>query len=109
MGTSQLDSSTYTATYGPLQDASRHTVRLGRVRAYYGRIFKTLYPLRFISGDGYRRMIGKQLNIAESRHHLAQPQPGPGGRATRRRRLPRHRRPARLPTTSRWSGTGCGC
>ncbi|MER7850607.1 Tn3 family transposase [Kitasatospora sp. NPDC096077] len=27
--------------------------------------------LQFISDDGYRRMIGKQLNITEARHRLA--------------------------------------
>lgn len=100
-----------TADYGPLQDASRHTVRLDRIRshwgdmlrvagsltlgevrghdlirmlsrdgrptglgdafAHYGRIFKTLHLLQFISDDGYRRMIGKQRNITEARHRLA--------------------------------------
>ncbi|GAA4621992.1 Tn3-like element Tn3 family transposase [Actinoallomurus vinaceus] len=99
------------ADYGPLQEVSRHTVRLDRVRAHwgdmlrvagsltlgevrghdlirmlsrdgrptglgdafahYGRIFKTLHLLQFISDDGYRRMIGKQLNITEARHRLA--------------------------------------
>ncbi len=99
------------ADYGPLQDASRHTVRLDRVRAHwgdmlrvagslttgevrgydlirmlsrdgrptglgdafahYGRIFKTLHLLQFVSDTGYRRMIGKQLNITEARHRLA--------------------------------------
>ncbi|MEU3991737.1 Tn3 family transposase [Streptomyces platensis] len=99
------------AAYGPLQEASRHTVRLDRVRAHwgdmlrvagslttgevrgydlirmlsrdgrptglggafahYGRIFKTLHLLQFISDTGYRRMIGKQLNITEARHRLA--------------------------------------
>ncbi|MCX5141873.1 Tn3 family transposase [Streptomyces sp. NBC_00338] len=100
-----------TADYGPLQDASRHTIRLDRVRAHwgdmlrvagslttgevrgydlirmlsrdgrptglgdafahYGRIFKTLHLLQFVSDTGYRRMIGKQLNITEARHRLA--------------------------------------
>ncbi|MFI6060370.1 Tn3 family transposase [Streptomyces sp. NPDC051286] len=99
------------ADYGPLQVASRHTVRLDRIRAHwgdmlrvagslilgevrghdlirmlsrdgrptglgdafahYGRIFKILHLLQFISDDGYRRMIGKQLNITEARHRLA--------------------------------------
>ncbi|WP_328786155.1 Tn3 family transposase [Streptomyces sp. NBC_00273] len=98
------------ADYGPLQDISRHTVRLDRIRAHwgdmlrvagsltlgevrghdlirmlsrdgrptglgafanYGRIFKTLHLLQFISDDGYRRMIGKQLNITEAPHRLA--------------------------------------
>ncbi|MFD9514877.1 Tn3 family transposase [Streptomyces mirabilis] len=99
------------ADYGPLQEVSRHTVRLDRVRAHwgdmlrvagsltlgevrghdlirmlsrdgrptglgdafahYGRIFKTLHLLQFVSDDGYRRMIGKQLNITEARHRLA--------------------------------------
>ncbi|MFF8958679.1 Tn3 family transposase [Streptomyces sp. NPDC014894] len=100
-----------TADYGPLQEASRHTIRLDRVRAHwgdmlrvagslttgevrgydlirmlsrdgrptglgdafahYGRIFKTLHLLQFVSDTGYRRMIGKQLNITEARHRLA--------------------------------------
>ncbi|MFI6449753.1 Tn3 family transposase [Kitasatospora sp. NPDC050543] len=99
------------ADYGPLQEVSRHTVRLDRIRAHwgdmlrvagsltlaevrghdlirmlcrdgrptglgdafahYGRIFKTLHLLQFVSDDGYRRMIGKQLNITEARHRLA--------------------------------------
>ncbi len=44
---------------------------LGDAFAHYGRIFKTLHLLQFISDDGYRRMIGKQLNITEARHRLA--------------------------------------
>ncbi|MFE1877151.1 transposase [Streptomyces sp. NPDC059496] len=100
------------ADYGPLQEASRHTVRLDRVRAHwgdmlrvagplttgevrgydlirmlsrdgrptglgdafphYGRIFKTLHLLQFVSDIRYRRMIGKQLDITEARHRLAQ-------------------------------------
>jgi hypothetical protein len=110
---------------------------LGDAFAHHGRIFKTLRLLHCISDDGYRRMIGKHLNITEARHRPArriffdrrgelrqdhldgtedqigalglalnamvqwcsgavvQPLPGPGGRATRHRRLPRHRRPAR--------------
>ncbi|WP_172427454.1 Tn3 family transposase [Streptomyces murinus] len=100
-----------TANYGPLQEASRHTARLDRIRvhwsdmlrvagslttgevrryylirmlsrdgrptglgdafAHYGRIFKTLHLLQFVSDTGYRRIIGKQLNITEARHRLA--------------------------------------
>lgn len=44
---------------------------LGDAFAHYGRIFKTLHLLQFISDNGYRRMIGKQLNITEARHRLA--------------------------------------
>ncbi|WP_395298386.1 Tn3 family transposase [Kitasatospora hibisci] len=44
---------------------------LGDAFAHYGRIFKTLHLLQFISDDGYRRMIGKQLDITEARHRLA--------------------------------------
>ncbi|MFF4779219.1 Tn3 family transposase [Microtetraspora fusca] len=39
--------------------------------AHYGRIFKTLHLLQFISDDCYRRMIGTQLNVQEGRHRLA--------------------------------------
>lgn len=31
---------------------------LGNAVAHYGRIFKTLYQLQFVSDDGYRRLIG---------------------------------------------------
>jgi TnpA family transposase len=44
---------------------------LGDAFAHYGRIFKTLHLLQFISADGYRRMIGTQLNTQEGRHRLA--------------------------------------
>jgi TnpA family transposase len=44
---------------------------LGDAFAHYGRIFKTLHLLQFISDDGYRRMIGAQLNVQEARHRLA--------------------------------------
>lgn len=44
---------------------------LGDAFAHYGRIFKTLHLLQFISDDGYRRMIGTQLNVQEARHRLA--------------------------------------
>ncbi|GAB2859000.1 Tn3-like element Tn3 family transposase [Actinocorallia aurea] len=44
---------------------------LGEAFAHYGRIFKTLHLLQFISDEGYRRMIGTQLNVQEARHRLA--------------------------------------
>jgi TnpA family transposase len=99
------------ASYGPLDQMSRHTIRLDTVRAHwadmlrvagslttgavrgydlvrmlsregrptglgdafthYGRIFKTLHLLQFLHDEPYRRMIGAQLNVSESRHALA--------------------------------------
>ncbi|WP_160166735.1 Tn3 family transposase [Nocardiopsis kunsanensis] len=99
------------ASYGPLDQMSRHTVRLDKIRAHwedllrvagslttgavrgydlvrmlsrdgrptglgeafahYGRIFKTLHLLQFLHDEPYRRMIGAQLNVSESRHQLA--------------------------------------
>ncbi|MER6400839.1 transposase [Kitasatospora sp. NPDC001603] len=99
------------ADYGPLQQVSKHTIRLDRIRAHwgdmlrvagslstgeirgydlirmlsrdgnptglgdafahYGRIFKSLHLLQFVSDTGYRRMIGAQLNVTEARHRLA--------------------------------------
>lgn len=44
---------------------------LGSAFASYGRIFKTLHLLQVIHVEEYRRMIGAQLNIGESRHNLA--------------------------------------
>ena len=44
---------------------------LGSAFAHYGRIFKTLHLLQVIHVEAYRRMIGAQLNIGESRHSLA--------------------------------------
>jgi TnpA family transposase len=44
---------------------------LGNAFAHYGRIFKTLHLLQVIHVEEYRRMIGAQLNIGESRHQLA--------------------------------------
>ena len=44
---------------------------LGSAFAHYGRIFKTLHLLQVIHVEEYRRMIGAQLNIGESRHFLA--------------------------------------
>lgn len=44
---------------------------LGDAFAHYGRIFKTLHLLQFVSDDGYRRMIDTQLNVQEGRHRLA--------------------------------------
>ena len=44
---------------------------LGNAFAHYGRIFKSLHLLQIIHVEEYRRMIGAQLNIGESRHQLA--------------------------------------
>ncbi len=44
---------------------------LGDAFAYYGRIFKTLHLLQFVSGNGYRRLIGAQFNVTEARHRIA--------------------------------------
>ena len=44
---------------------------LGDAFAHYGRIFKTLHLLQFVSDDGYRRLIGAQLNVTEARHRIA--------------------------------------
>jgi len=45
---------------------------LGQAFAEYGRIAKTLHLLACVDGDdAYRRQIGAQLNIQESRHQLA--------------------------------------
>ncbi|MGW0447946.1 Tn3 family transposase [Streptosporangium sandarakinum] len=50
--------------------ADGRTTGLGDAFAHYGRIFKTLHLLQFISDSGYRRMIGTQLNVQEGRHRL---------------------------------------
>jgi TnpA family transposase len=45
---------------------------LGRAFQEYGRIAKTLHLLAYVDvDDAYRRQIGAQLNIQESRHQLA--------------------------------------
>ncbi|MFJ4835792.1 Tn3 family transposase [Streptomyces sp. NPDC088747] len=44
---------------------------LGDAFAHYGRLFKTLHLLQFVSDEGYRRMIGAQRNVTEARHRLA--------------------------------------
>jgi TnpA family transposase len=44
---------------------------LGDAFAHYGRIFKTLHILQVLHDESYRRMIGSQLNLHESRHALA--------------------------------------
>ncbi|WP_327591105.1 Tn3 family transposase [Nonomuraea sp. NBC_00507] len=44
---------------------------LGNAFAHYGRVFKSLHLLQIIHVEDYRRMIGAQLNIGESRHQLA--------------------------------------
>lgn len=46
------------------------TTGLGKGFAHYGRIFKTAHLLQLIDDVNYRRMIGNQLNIGESRHRL---------------------------------------
>ncbi|OKI22866.1 hypothetical protein A6A08_18075 [Nocardiopsis sp. TSRI0078] len=111
LGDTRLWRTNTSAVYGPLDQMSRHTVRLGTVRdhwadmlrlagslttgavrgydlvrmlsregrptglgdafAHYGRIFKTLHLLQFLHDEPYRRMIGAQLNVSESRHQLA--------------------------------------
>ncbi|MER5424192.1 Tn3 family transposase [Streptosporangium roseum] len=43
---------------------------LGNAFAHYGRIFKTLRLLQVVHVEDYRRMIGAQLNVGESRHTL---------------------------------------
>jgi TnpA family transposase len=44
---------------------------LGEAFAHYGRIFKTLHILQVLHDERYRRMIGFQLNLHESRNGLA--------------------------------------
>jgi TnpA family transposase len=44
---------------------------LGNAFAHYGRIFKTLHLLQVLHDESYRRMIGAQLNLQESRRQLA--------------------------------------
>ena len=44
---------------------------LGEAFAHYGRIFKTLHVLQVLHDESYRRMIGSQLSLQESRHALA--------------------------------------
>nr|WP_170223175.1 Tn3 family transposase [Nonomuraea turkmeniaca] len=51
--------------------ADGRTTGLGEAFAHYGRISKTLHLLQFIADEGYRRMIGTQLNVQEARHRLA--------------------------------------
>ncbi|GAA3097523.1 hypothetical protein GCM10017600_87820 [Streptosporangium carneum] len=51
--------------------ADGRSTGLGEVFAHYGRIFKTLHLLQFLHDEGYRRMIGTQLNVQEARHRLA--------------------------------------
>jgi TnpA family transposase len=50
---------------------SRRAAGLGVAFAHYGRIFKALHLLQFVSDEGYRRMIGAQLNVTVARHRLA--------------------------------------
>ena len=45
---------------------------LGQAFSEYGRIAKTMHLLAYVDlDDSYRRQIGAQLNIQESRHQLA--------------------------------------
>ncbi len=53
-----------------LQTKDRPT-RLARALEELGRLVKTLYLLRFIDDEGYRRRILVQLNRHEGRHQLA--------------------------------------
>ena len=54
-----------------LQGGGRPTT-LGRAIAEYGRIAKTLHLLAFVDADeSYRRQVGAQLSLQESRHRLA--------------------------------------
>lgn len=53
-----------------MMTADGRTTGLGHAFAHYGRIFKTLHLLQLIHVEEYRRMIGCQLNIGESRHNL---------------------------------------
>ncbi|MBW4040210.1 MAG: Tn3 family transposase [Acidobacteria bacterium] len=53
-----------------LQTNDRPT-RLARALQELGRLIKTLYLLRFIDDDSYRRRILVQLNRGEGRHQLA--------------------------------------
>ena len=53
-----------------LQTNDRPT-RLARALQELGRLVKTLYLLRFVDDEGYRRRILTQLNRGEGRHQLA--------------------------------------
>jgi TnpA family transposase len=44
---------------------------LGKAIAEYGRIAKTLHLLAWLDDATYRRRVGAQLNLQESRHRLA--------------------------------------
>jgi TnpA family transposase len=48
-----------------------HPTRLARALQELGRLVKTLYLLRFVDDEGYRRRILIQLNRGEGRHQLA--------------------------------------
>ncbi|MFJ6438571.1 Tn3 family transposase [Streptomyces sp. NPDC091416] len=50
-----------------------HPTPLGQAFAEYGRIAKTLHLLQVVDpvDDTYRRQMGKQLSVQESRHNLA--------------------------------------
>jgi TnpA family transposase len=54
-----------------MMTADGRNTGLGNAFAHYGRIFKSLHLLQLIHVEEYRRMIGSQLNIGESRHFLA--------------------------------------
>jgi TnpA family transposase len=53
-----------------LQTNDRPT-KLARALQEFGRLIKTLYMLRFIDDESYRRRILVQLNRGEGRHQLA--------------------------------------
>ena len=61
---------------------------LGEAFAHYGRIFKTLHILQVLHDESYRRMIGSQLNLHESRHG-ARPADPPRPARPAARALPR--------------------
>ncbi len=54
-----------------MMSAGGRLTGLGNAFAHYGRIYKTLHLLQVIHVEEYRRMMGTQLNIGESRHNLA--------------------------------------
>ncbi|WP_329248853.1 transposase [Actinoallomurus sp. NBC_01490] len=54
-----------------MMTSSGRLTGLGNAFAHYGRIFKTLHLLQVLHVEEYRRMMGAQLNIGESRHNLA--------------------------------------
>ena len=68
---------------------------LGEAFAHYGRIFKTLHLLQVLHDESYRRMIGSQLNLHESRHCARATHPPRPARAAARALPRRDGEPAR--------------